>query len=70
VFATLCTEDGALPSNQTLPPLPAGTPDPDGDPRPLPGIVILNLDDDLDGAPDPAPRIEISAFDPASGAAP
>jgi hypothetical protein len=69
-FATLCTEDGALPSNQTLPALAPGAPEPDGNPQPLPGIVIVNLDDDLDGEPDPAPRVELLNFESARGAGP
>ncbi|MCK6571899.1 alkaline phosphatase [Myxococcota bacterium] len=70
VFATLCTEDGALPSNQVLPALPPDAPEPDGNPQAVPGIVILNLDEDLDGEPDPAPRVEVVLFAPPPGGPP
>lgn len=59
VFVTLCSTDGTWLSNQTLPPLPAPGIAPERNPATIPGIVLLNLDTDLDGVPDPVPGIEI-----------
>jgi hypothetical protein len=60
VFVTLANDDGTAVSNQCLPALPPGAPDPViGNPRLVPGVYVLNLDTDLDGAPDAEPTVEL-----------
>ena len=59
IFVTLSNTDGTYLSNQTLPPMPAGAPEPGAAPATIPGVVVLNLDTDLDGIPDAVPSIEI-----------
>ncbi len=50
-LAVLLTNELGVPSNQLLPPLAAGDPDPDG-PLVLPGIVRFQVDSDGDGVAD------------------
>jgi alkaline phosphatase len=60
VFVTLADDVGGVVSNQCLPALPPGAPDPvAGNPLVVPGVYVLNLDTDLDATPDPEPTIEL-----------